>query len=81
MISAHLSADPSANLDAIFKAYDIRGVVDSEISEEVCFAVGAAFAVYSREQGTQRIVVGRDMRPRRRGFIGGFLPWSDRDGC
>ncbi len=63
MISAHLSADPSANLDAIFKAYDIRGVVDSEISEEVCFAVGAAFAVYSREQGTQRIVVGRDMRP------------------
>jgi len=53
----------SANLDAIFKAYDIRGLVGSEINEEVCFAVGAAFAVYSREQGTQRIVVGRDMRP------------------
>ncbi|MCY4069372.1 MAG: glycosyltransferase [Acidimicrobiaceae bacterium] len=53
----------AADLDVIFKAYDIRGVVGSEINEEACFAVGAAFAVYSREQGSERIVVGRDMRP------------------
>ena len=32
-----------ADLDAIFKAYDIRGIVGSEIDAEACFAVGAAF--------------------------------------
>ncbi|MFM6841932.1 MAG: phosphomannomutase/phosphoglucomutase [Candidatus Planktophila sp.] len=49
---------------SIFKAYDIRGLVDSEITSEFTFAVGAAFARFlkaEREPGT--VVIGEDMRP------------------
>ena len=52
-----------ADLDAIFKAYDIRGIVGSEIDAEACFAIGAAFGDHGRDRGAARIVVGRDMRP------------------
>ncbi len=48
----------------IFKAYDIRGIVDSELTPEFTFATGAAFARFimqEREPGT--VVIGEDMRP------------------
>ena len=47
----------------IFKAYDIRGLVDIEIDDEFAFATGVAFARFlqiEREPGT--IVIGEDMR-------------------
>jgi len=48
----------------IFKAYDIRGLVDVEIDPDFAFATGVAFARFlqiEREPGT--IVIGEDMRP------------------
>lgn len=48
----------------IFKAYDIRGLVDSEITPDFAFATGVAFAHFLqqvREPAT--IVIGEDMRP------------------
>ena len=48
----------------IFKAYDIRGLVDVEIDAEFAFATGVAFARFlqiEREPGT--VVIGEDMRP------------------
>jgi phosphomannomutase len=48
----------------IFKAYDIRGLVDTEIDVDFAFATGVAFARFlqiEREPGT--IVIGEDMRP------------------
>ena len=48
----------------IFKAYDIRGLVDLEIDVDFAFATGVAFARFlqiEREPGT--IVIGEDMRP------------------
>jgi phosphomannomutase len=48
----------------IFKAYDIRGLVDIEIDPDFAFATGVAFARFlqiEREPGT--IVIGEDMRP------------------
>ncbi len=47
-------------LDAIFKAYDIRGTVPEQLDAEVARAVGGAFAAFTK---ASRIVVGRDMRP------------------
>ncbi len=48
------------NLDAIFKAYDIRGRIDNgEIDADVARRIGAAFAAFS---GAERIAVGRDIR-------------------
>jgi len=47
----------------IFKAYDIRGLVGSELTPDFTFATGAAFArfiIQEREPGT--VVIGEDMR-------------------
>lgn len=49
---------------SIFKAYDIRGLVDKEINTDFCFAAGVALARFikgEREPGT--VVIGEDMRP------------------
>jgi phosphomannomutase len=48
-------------LDTIFKAYDIRGKVGSELNPEVVKLVGQAFGDWLPEQGI--VAVGRDMRP------------------
>ena len=48
----------------IFKAYDIRGLVGTELTPDFAFATGAAFArfiIQEREPGT--ILIGEDMRP------------------
>ncbi len=48
----------------IFKAYDIRGLVETELTPDFAFRVGLAFARFleqEREPGT--IVIGEDMRP------------------
>jgi len=48
----------------IFKAYDIRGLVDVEITADFAFRTGLGFARYLeqiREPG--EIVIGEDMRP------------------
>ena len=49
--------------EAIFKAYDIRGIVGDQIDAAACFAIGGAFAGHVRANGAARVVVGRDMRP------------------
>ncbi|MFZ4515424.1 MAG: phosphomannomutase/phosphoglucomutase [Acidimicrobiia bacterium] len=46
--------------DAIFKAYDVRGIYPTEINEDLCRAIGNAFARFT---ASSRIVVGHDMRP------------------
>jgi len=54
----------STDFPNIFKAYDIRGLVGTELTPDFAFATGAAFArfiIQEREPGT--IVVGEDMRP------------------
>jgi phosphomannomutase len=50
-------------LDAIFKAYDIRGTVPDQFDEDVARRVGAAFARFAAEDGAARVLVARDMRP------------------
>jgi phosphomannomutase len=54
----------STGIPNIFKAYDIRGLVGTELTPDFSFATGAAFArfiIQEREPGT--IVIGEDMRP------------------
>jgi phosphomannomutase len=48
-----------SDLDKIFKAYDVRGVVPDELDESVAEAVGAAFV---RLTGAKTIVTLHDMR-------------------
>ncbi len=46
----------------IFKAYDIRGIVDETLTESAVMAVGCVFADLMRERGLRTVVVGRDGR-------------------
>lgn len=45
---------------SIFKAYDIRGIVGEELTEELAFDIGRGFATLLKPQ---TVVVARDMRP------------------
>ncbi|HXF47355.1 MAG TPA: phosphomannomutase/phosphoglucomutase [Burkholderiaceae bacterium] len=49
--------DPS-----IFKAYDIRGIVDRSLTEAAARSIGAAFGTEARARGVAEVVVGRDGR-------------------
>ena len=52
------------NIDAIFKAYDVRGLAPEELDAELSRSIGAAFARFVAENdGATSIVVGHDMRP------------------
>jgi phosphomannomutase/phosphoglucomutase len=49
---------------AIFRQYDIRGVVDRDLTPTAVRAVGAAYAALLRERGVHgAVAVGRDNRP------------------
>jgi phosphomannomutase len=53
---------PAAAVHRVIKAYDVRGLVGSEIDESFVSDVGAAFARLMRSEGAQQVVIGYDMR-------------------
>ncbi len=52
------------DLDAIFKAYDIRGTTPDQLDPPLARSIGEAFARFALDQpdGATRILIGRDMR-------------------
>ncbi len=56
---------PAADVRRVIKAYDVRGLVGTEIDDEFVFDVGAAFARLMGAEGaagSDRVVIGHDMR-------------------
>ena len=47
---------------AIFKAYDIRGIVPSTLNEDVALNLGRAFGMAAKAKGQSVVAVGRDGR-------------------
>ena len=47
----------------IFREYDIRGLHETELTNETAEAVGRAFATRIRAEGGSRVALGRDVRP------------------
>jgi phosphomannomutase len=58
-------------LDAVVKTYDVRGLVGSDLTEEVVTAIGAAFVDEVGAAGHD-VVVGHDMRDSSPGFAAAF---------
>jgi phosphomannomutase len=58
-------------LDAIFKAYDVRGLVPDEVDAPLARAVGGAF-VHVTDAAGGGVVVGHDMRPSSPGLARAF---------
>ncbi|MEA5471456.1 hypothetical protein VB714_21465, partial [Spirulina sp. 06S082] len=54
-----------ADIDAVFKAYDIRGTTPDQLDAELVRSIGVAFArfVRTRPEPHDRVLVGQDMRP------------------
>ena len=48
--------------DNIFKAYDIRGIVDKNLTTDVAYAIGRAFGSETRALGLKAVTVARDGR-------------------
>jgi phosphomannomutase len=63
-----------ADLDAIFKAYDVRGTTPDQLDGAVAGAIGAAFARFVQDQvgGATKVLVARDMRPSGKELVAAF---------
>jgi phosphomannomutase len=66
-----------ASLDAIFKAYDIRGLVPDELDADLCWKIGAAFATFAK---VPEILVARDMRPSGQALVDAFAAGANNQG-
>ncbi len=68
----------AASLDAIFKAYDVRGTVPDQIDATIIERVGAGFARFAADETTSddepadRVLVAHDMRPTGEEFADAF---------
>ena len=76
-----MSSRPSA---AVFKAYDIRGIVPDELDEELARRVGAAFVTVLRDEADgvppAGVIVGYDMRPSSPGMAAAFAQGATSQG-
>jgi phosphomannomutase len=66
-----MKSDPVADLNAIVKTYDVRGLVGRTLTEDIVEALGAGFADEIGAAGTE-IVVGHDMRDSSPEFAAAF---------
>lgn len=74
-MSATLDA---ANINAIFKAYDVRGTVPDQLDEDLARATGRA---YVQVVATDKVVVGYDMRPSSPGMAAAFADGATAAGA
>ena len=46
----------------IFREYDIRGVADRDLTDNVVFSIGQGYGTYVLEKGVKELIIGRDVR-------------------
>ncbi len=66
------------NLAAVFKAYDVRGIVPDQIDDDLARRVGNAFVVVTE---ADHVVVGHDMRPSSPGMTRAFAEGAAEAGA
>ncbi|MEY2767841.1 MAG: phosphomannomutase [Actinomycetota bacterium] len=71
-----MTTDPRV-LDAIVKAYDVRGTTPDQMNEDVAHALGVAFAAFT---GARAVVVGRDMRLTGEALVAAFSDGATSQG-
>ncbi len=67
-----------ATLDAIFKAYDVRGLVPEQLDDALARRIGGAFVTVT---GARALVVGHDMRPTSPGLAASFAAGATAAGA
>jgi phosphomannomutase/phosphoglucomutase len=66
---------------AIFREYDIRARVGTDLTTEGVYCLGRALGTYFRRQGKRRLVLGRDCRPSSLEWRGQLLAALVASGC
>ncbi len=66
---------------SIFRTYDIRGVVDETLTEEVVYEIGRAIGSEARDRGQRQVVVARDGRLSGPRFIAALTRGLCATGC
>ena len=88
--AAPLPVEPPVNLDAVFKAYDIRGLVDGQITKALAWKIGFAAAEHlltrlpeaaQAAPAAQSIIIGHDMRPTSEGLALALADGVRAAGC
>ncbi|MFM1966374.1 MAG: hypothetical protein RL134_2099 [Actinomycetota bacterium] len=76
--------DPSA-LDAVIKAYDVRGLVPEQFDADLARRLGAAFVevlgIRADTGGPGAVVIGQDMRPSGDELVAAFAEGACAQGC
>jgi len=72
--------DSVIDFDKFVKTYDVRGLVGTELTEDVVEAFGAGFATVLALEG-KRLVVGHDMRDSSPGFATAFARGANQVGA
>ncbi len=57
----------------IFREYDIRGVVDVDLTSDLVEKIGRGFGTHVKSKGGKSISVGRDVRPSSKGYSKSFI--------
>lgn len=65
----------------VFRSYDIRGVVGSEITQDLAFKIGTAVGSEALDQGEKSIIVGRDARTHSEELTRALIKGILRTGC
>jgi phosphomannomutase len=71
-------ATEHSDLQAIFKAYDVRGLVPDQVDDDLARRVGNAFVAVT---GADKVVVGHDMRPSSPGLSRAFAEGATAAGA
>ncbi|MGW0181566.1 phosphomannomutase/phosphoglucomutase [Nocardia sp. NPDC003345] len=65
-------ARSAESVNAVIKAYDIRGVVGEQLDADFVRDTGSAFARLMRAEDARRVVIGHDMRTSSPGLVAAF---------
>ena len=65
----------------IFREYDIRGIVDTDLTEDVLSNIGLGFGTYMIESGKRKISIGRDIRLSSERFGNALIKGLTESGC
>src|SRR4030042_6160926 len=65
----------------IYREYDIRGVVDKDLTPDIVQRLGQGFGTHMTRQGRKSLVVGRDGRLSSKGFSEAVIKGILSTGC
>ena len=56
----------------IFRGYDVRGLVDTDLNEDVYYTIGKAYATFLYRRQINEFVIGCDIRATSEGYKSAF---------